>query len=119
MERTFGYREPALFADPDAARYVQEVADRLASNIDSGIADDGMVADPCREADFIAALGVLLILEPCWIDPDRFAAWRARFRKVQAEAEPGDPDESEFDAAYSACLEQALQIGIDRFSMGS
>jgi hypothetical protein len=38
---------------------------------------------------------------------------------VQAEAGPGDPNESEFDAAYNACLEQAFQIGIDRFSAGS
>jgi hypothetical protein len=119
LERTFGFREPASFADPQAARYVQEVADRLARHVDEGIACDYMVADPCLEADFIAALGVLLILEPCQIDPDRFASWRARFRKVQAEAGPGDPNESEFDVAYNACLEQAFQIGIDRFSEGA
>jgi hypothetical protein len=116
LERTIGYREPALFADPDGARYVQELADRLARNVDDGIVHDHMVAEPFR-ADFIAALGVLLILEPCWIDPDRFASWRARFRKMQADVGPGDPDDSEFIAAYSACLEQALQIGIDRFSV--
>jgi hypothetical protein len=119
MERTFGYREPALFADPEAERYVQEVADRLARNVDEGIAYDDMVADPCREANFMAALVVLLVLEPCRVRPDRFTSWRARFRKVQGEAGPGDPNESAFFAAYHACLEQALQIGIDRFSAAS
>lgn len=115
-ERAFGYREPALFADPDAARYVQEVADRLAEQVDGGVRDDDMASDPSREADFMAALAVLLILEPCRIDPDRFASWRELFREVYVDPEPGDPTESEFYAAYSACLEQALQIGIDRFS---
>ena len=43
----------ALFADPEAARYVQEVADRQAK-----VALDDMVEDPCRE-DFIGALSVL------------------------------------------------------------
>jgi hypothetical protein len=119
LERTFGYRELALFADPEAAHYVQEVADRLARKVDEGIAYDYMVADPCREANFMAALVVLIVLEPCRIGPDRFASWQERFRKVQAEAGPGDPNESAFFAAYNACLEQALQIGIDRFSSAS
>jgi hypothetical protein len=119
MERTFGYREPALFTDPEAARYVQEVADRLAKVVDDGVAHDDMVADPCREADFIAALSVLLVLEPCQVGPDRFALWRERFRKVWAEAQPADPAEAEFFARYHACLDQALLIGIDRFSAAS
>ena len=49
------------------------------------------------------------------VDPDRFASWRARFRKVQAEM--GDHgNEAEFFEQYDACLEQAFQIGIERFS---
>jgi hypothetical protein len=119
MERTFGYREPALFTDPEAARYVQDVADRLAKVVDEGVAQDYMVEDPCREADFIGALSVLLVLEPCQVGPDRFASWREQFRKVQAEAEPGDSSEADFFARYNDCLDQALQIGIDRFSAAS
>jgi hypothetical protein len=114
LERTFGYREPALFADPEAARYVQEVADRLAMVVDEGVAHDYMLEDPCREADFIGALSVLLVLEPCQVGLDRFALWRERLHKVQAE--PGDAAESDFFARYNDCLDQALQIGIDRFS---
>jgi hypothetical protein len=120
MERTFSYREPALFADPEAARYVQEVADRLMKKVDEGFADDEIVEDLSREADFMAALGVLLVLEPCRIDPDHFASWRTRFREVKAEAdEQSDPLELEFDERYTACLEQTFQIGIDRFSAKS
>jgi hypothetical protein len=119
MERPFGHREPALFTDPEAARYVQEVADRLVKVVDAGVAHDDMVEDPCREADFIAALSVLLVLEPCRVDPGRFASWRERFHKIWAEAQPADPAEAEFFARYHACLDQALQIGIDRFSAAS
>jgi hypothetical protein len=119
LERTFGYREPALFGDPEAARYVQEVADRLAMVVDEGVARDYMLEDPCNEADFIAAMSVLLVLEPCQVGPHRFASWRERFREVQAGAKPVDPTESDFLARYNGCLEQALQIGIDRFSVAS
>jgi hypothetical protein len=119
LERTFGYREPALFGDPEAARYVQEMADRLANVVDEGVAHDYMLEDPCHEADFIAAMSVLLVLEPCQVGPDRFASWRERFREVRAEAQPSDPAESDFLARYNGCLDQALQIGIDRFSAAS
>lgn len=119
FERTFGYREPALFGEPEAARYVQEVADRLANVVDEGVAHDYMLEHPCDEADFIAALSVLLVLEPCHVGPGRFASWRERFRKVQAEAKPGDPAEADFLARYNGCLDQALQIGADRFSAAS
>jgi hypothetical protein len=40
LERKFGYHEPALFADPEAARYVQEVADRLVKVNDEGVIED-------------------------------------------------------------------------------
>ena len=98
------------------------MADRLVKVVDQGIADDGMVADPCGEADFIAALSVLLVLEPCRVGPDRFASWRERFHKLQTEAKPGDGADLRprrvrtFFARYNGCLDQALQIGIDRFS---
>jgi hypothetical protein len=49
----------------------------------------------------------------------RRRAWQERFRKVQAEAKPGDPAESGFLARYNGCLDQALQIGADRFSAAS
>lgn len=113
MERTFGYREPALFTHKEAARYVQEVADRLVKELDDGFGDDDILSDLSGEAEFIAALAVLLVLEPCQVDAHRFASWRARFRKMQAEL--GDSDE-DFYEQYNACLEQAFQIGIDRFS---
>jgi hypothetical protein len=55
-------------------------------------------------------------IEPCRVDPDRFASWRARFRAVQVEMGEPDPDEADFLRDYNACLELALQIGIDKFS---
>lgn len=111
MERTFGYREPSLFEGPEAAQYVQSVADRLVAELDEGFDDDSMVEDPCREAEFIAALAVLLILEPCQVDADHFASWRARFRAAQGDY----GDESAFFADYNANLELAFELGIEKF----
>jgi len=115
MERTFGLREPALFAHKEAARYVQEVADRLVKQLDDGFADDDVVAFLDEEAEWIAALAVLLVLEPCRVDPDHFASWRARFRRATA-ADEEDVDQESFEARYGACLERAFQIGIDKFA---
>jgi hypothetical protein len=111
MERTLGFREPALFAHPEATKYVQTVADRLVGELDEGFDDDSVVEDPCREADFIAALAVLLVLEPCRVDADHFASWRARFRTAQGEY----GDESAFFTDYNANLELAFELGIEKF----
>jgi hypothetical protein len=112
MERTFSVREAALFEHPEASAFVQAVADRLVAQLDEGFADDTVVSDPCREADFIAALAVLLVIEPCEVDADHFASWRARFRAAQGDY----GDEADFCLAYNENLEMAFQIGIEKFA---
>jgi hypothetical protein len=112
MERTFSVREPALFEHPEAVRYVQEVADRLVAELDEGFADDSVVDDLCREADFMGSLAVLLVIEPCHVDPDHFGSWRARFRAAQGDY----GDEADFFTAYNENLELAFQIGLEKFA---
>src|SRR5262249_55462654 len=46
MQRTFGLREPALFEHPEAAKYVQEVADRCADWIDEEFDQDDLLVEP-------------------------------------------------------------------------
>jgi hypothetical protein len=117
MERQHGLREPSLFEHPEAARYVQEVADRLVKQLDRGFAAGAdVLADLAREGDFLAALAVLLVIAPCRVDPDKFASWRARFRAALAESGDADPDEADFVRAYNACVELAFTLGIEKFS---
>jgi hypothetical protein len=109
MQRTFGKREPSLFEHPEAARYVQEVADRLVRWVDAAfrrkdvlwyLYDDG-------GGRAVAALAVLLVLEPCRIDPGKFKAWHDRIREA--------PEEELEDADYAKHLETALAVGIEKF----
>jgi hypothetical protein len=113
MQRTFGRREPALFEHAEAARSVQEIADRCVACIDEEFDDDEMVGDLCREASCMGAFGVLLEIEPCRVDPDKFASWRARYRDVRWEP---SADEADFFARYDTCIEAAFRYGIEKFA---
>jgi hypothetical protein len=117
MERKHGLREPSLFEHPEAARYVQQVADRLVKQLDEGFNSGAdVLGDLAREGDFLAALPVLLVLAPCRVDPERFASWRARFRAALAEPGDPDPDEADFWRSYHEGLELAFTLGIEKFS---
>lgn len=122
-QRAFGRREPDLFAHPEAARYAQEVAERCAGLVDEDFEDDEIVDDLCRESTAIGPLGLLLLIEPCRLDPDRVEAWRERaaegFATMEEDLADEDPDgELEFYAVYRACLDKALAVAAEKAAAG-
>ena len=66
-------REPALFAHPASSRVVQEMAEQCASIIDDDLLDESV---DLYGLDCMGALGVLLIIEPCYVQPERITRWR-------------------------------------------
>jgi hypothetical protein len=120
MQRIFGLREPSLFAHPEAVRFVQEIADRCVAWIDKEFDDDVKAGWPLEETEAVGALGVLLEIEPCRVDPDRFASWRARWQAARAptpEDQEDDPEveEDELDESEQ-CLDAAFRYGIKKFA---
>jgi hypothetical protein len=112
----FGVHEPSLFEHPEAARYVQEVADRLVKMADKGFNDDSALNDISDDGGHaVAPVVVLLALEACRVDPDKFASWRARFRAAVAElTEEGPLDD--WEERFNEGLETAFAVGIEKFS---
>jgi hypothetical protein len=112
----FGVPEPRLFEHAEAARYVQEVADRLVKMADKGFNDDDALNDIANDGGHaVAPVVVLLALPPCRVDPDKFASWRARFRARVAElTEEGPLDD--WEQRFNEGLETAFAVGIEKFS---
>jgi hypothetical protein len=116
VERPFGLREPSPFEHPEAARYVQQVADRLVKQADKGFNDDDALNDISTDGgDAVVAVTVLLVLEPCRVDPERFASWRARFRAALAELTADGPLD-DYETELNEHLESAFALGIQKFS---
>jgi hypothetical protein len=111
MERTFGAYDPSLFEHPEAVRYAQEVSDRLVRWVDAAFRRKDLIwylyDDGGGRA--VAALAVLLVLEPCDVDRAKWKAWLERVRAVKAadEAEGGGGYEDE----YVESLEELLRVG--------
>ncbi len=116
MERVFGKREPSLFKHPEGAGFVQEIADYCAARVDKDFRQTFVVEDLSREAESMGAFAVLLVLEPCHIDPARFENWRDRYRKARAGMAEEGFEEEDYYGQYDRCLEVAFQVGIRRFS---
>jgi hypothetical protein len=112
-QRVFSKREPALFRHPEAARYLQGVADRCVERVNCDFADESIVGDLSRESAGMGAFATLLVLEPCQVDPKRFEIWRDQFHKATADLELGEED---FEQKYNECLELAFRVGIRKFS---
>ena len=67
----------------------------------------------------VAALAVLLVIEPCRVDPALFREWWALFRAANArqdDEEQEEEDEDDFEVTYNRCLKQALQAALRKFS---
>lgn len=113
---TFGPREPALFENPAAAVYVQEVADRCVAMIDEDFEDESNWSDLCREASGMGPLAFLLVLEPCRVDAQKIAGWRRAAKEglAQLEAEPND--ELDFQRSYHANLDLVFETLLGRFA---
>ena len=118
MEKEFSYRDIELFSHPVARQYIQEVVDDLVAEVDEGFKDEEQVSDISREGYFMGAFGLLLVLEPCKIDPEYFLQWQNRFNKVWQSLD-FEPDELEdkFNALYNANLYLAFDCGIKKFTV--
>jgi hypothetical protein len=128
MQRAFGKREPALFQHPEAARYVQEVADRCARWAEAGFRKRSLARElsSYEGGRGIAALAVLLVLEPCQVSPDRLESWRGYFRAATAGQEESSTRPlplhrrfrglDDFERDYRRYLELAFQFGLQKFS---
>jgi hypothetical protein len=113
-ERGTGRHHPDLFEHPTGAAYVQEVADRCVEVVRRGFADLGEPPEMSDEhGDEIAALCVLLQLQPCKVSTELFRDWWDRYRAAE-----GDDLEGleEYEEAYRRCLWRALNHGLLRFS---
>jgi hypothetical protein len=67
----------------------------------------------CCSCNEIAALSVLLQLQPCRVSAELFRDWWSRYRAAE-----GDDLEGldEYEEAYRRCLWRALNYGLLRFS---
>jgi hypothetical protein len=82
------YREPALFEHPAAHDVTQRFAERCAELVDELLAAPEL--DPYEALDVGGPLGLLLLVEPCRIDPARCAAWRAALGAIAERARQED-----------------------------
>ena len=116
MQKAFSVSERDLFRHPVAVNYVQDVFDRIVAEVDEGFEDEELVSDLSREASFMGAFALLLILPSGRVNPDKFMEWRDRFRKVWEDVEPThDEIEKEFEENYNGYLELAFRCGVARF----
>jgi hypothetical protein len=113
-ERGTGAYHPDLFEHPASAAYVQEVADRCVDVVRRGFADLGEPPEMWDEhGDEIAALCVLLQLQPCRVPAKYFRDWWSRYRAAEGDDLEGLDD---YEKAYRRCLWRALNYGLLRFS---
>lgn len=117
MQKAFSVCERDLFRHPLAAAYVQKVVDEIVAEVDEGFADDEMVDDLSREAEFMGGFGLLLILPAGTVNPEKFRQWRDQFHEVWKDWEPtGDDMEDVFAQKYNGYLELAFECGIKKYS---
>jgi hypothetical protein len=117
MERMFGKREPYLFQHRMAVAYVRQVSARLVKQADQGFRGEEVLTDLCRTRQgggAVAALVVLLLLEPRSAGVRKFQSWRDRWLAAQDGFE-ADPSETDFYAAYNRCLALAFAVALRRF----
>jgi hypothetical protein len=113
MQRTISKRDPALFAHPDAGRYVQEVADRLVRRVHRDFRKRYIAGDLATEGgNCIAGLAVLLLIEPCQVKPSLFREWWEYHRAATA----GRTITDQYEKRWRACLRLACETGLNKFS---
>ena len=121
MQKACAAVETDLLEHPASAEYLQSVADRMVRQVDEGFEDDECVSDLSREAFFMGAFGLLLVIPQSNVDADLFRKWQKRYHDVRKSMEPieeEDEIEIEFEEAYNECLELAFKCGIERYSAG-
>ncbi len=126
VQRDFGQREPDLFAHPEAAAYVQEYADQCADWIDEEFDDEEIVGDFSREGEgCMGGLAMLLLVEPCRVEPVRILAWREKARDAAEESEAEltgteyEEEELGFQRPFMKNLERAFELALEKFGRGN
>ena len=116
MQKAFSVSEHDLFRHPVAMKYVQQIFDRIVADVDEGFEDEELVSDLSREAEFMGAFALLLVLPAGRVNSGKFHQWRDRFREVWEDIEPIDDEiERKFEENYNRYLELAFQCGSARF----
>jgi hypothetical protein len=115
MERGTGVWHAGMFEHPAAAAYVQEFAGRCFELVAGGFDDLGQPPEMWDEhGNEIAALCILLQLQPCRVPAESFRDWWGRYRAAE-----GDDDLANletFEIRYRRCVWRALNYGLMRFS---
>ena len=105
----FGRRESALFETPAAITFVEALVTTLTERIESELSDPELCTDLAREAQWMGALGFLLVLEPCSIPVETVSRWRANAAQGLATLDDDDDEELDFHRAYHANVDIVLQ----------
>jgi hypothetical protein len=115
-QRSFGKREPCLFEHPESGKYVQKLADRCARIAQTGFRKRKIACDLCEEGGkTVAALSLLLFLEPCSISASRFREWLDLFWAATAGQDERD-SKTDLTNRYRRSVEATLEAAMVRFS---
>jgi hypothetical protein len=111
------YREPALFEHPAAHEVTQRFAERCAEIIDELLAAPEL--DPYEVLDVGGPLGLLLLVEPCRVDPARCAAWRQTLRAIGERSRDAANPDLAFFTEYLQNADLAFELLASKFGPGS
>lgn len=106
----FGQREPALFATPAGAAYVQAIADRCVEAIERDMAEEDLWSDICREMPSMGLVAVLLVIAPRTVNAAHVESWRDKARHGLAQLREHEDSELDFHEKYHASLERAFAL---------
>lgn len=91
------------------------------NQVDAGFAEDEYVAsDLSREGRFMGAFGLLLIIEPCVINPEKFTEWKTLVlearNKYEERAKAEGWEIEDFDDYYYPHYYNACDLGATKYS---
>ncbi len=107
MQKTWARAPAGCFDHPVARAFVQGIADACATAAEELFleSEEWVLRDLNREGFGMASFGLLLILEPIDLEPDRVERWRAAWEAARAEP---DPSEADFMREYETCVAKAF-----------
>ena len=117
MAYYFTARHDELFRHAKVIGFTQRLADELVDEIDEGFSNEELVLNLPGYGDFMGVFALLLIIEPCRVEPGKFTKWREQFRQVWDNVKPADNEKRRtFIMEYRSCVESALQYGLWKHS---
>lgn len=117
MAYYFTTRHDELFRHAKVIGFTQRLADELVDETDEGFSNEELVSKLPGYGDFMGSFALLLIIDPCRVEPGKFTKWREQFRQVWNNLEPTDNEDwRTFLVEYRSCVELALQYGLWKHS---